>query len=136
MTKMKKFSESRKVAYILKVWSLLSTKIHISSKAVENWSVITHSSAALPVCANPAEIFFFTYYVPTNNLKLQSCWRNSILSLPIFSNFLNKHKITNELQLWKKYLCRISTNGRCRRRMSHHRPIFHRFWRNGYFCNQ
>jgi hypothetical protein len=34
---------------------------------------------------------------------------------------------------FKKYY-RISIYGRCRRRMSHHRPTFRRFWRNGYFC--
>ncbi len=55
---MENFAGSRKVAHILKVWSLLSTKIPISSKSVENWSVMTHSPAASPVYANPAQIFF------------------------------------------------------------------------------
>ncbi len=43
MTKMKNFAGSRKVAHILKVWSLLSTKIPISSRSVENSSVMSHS---------------------------------------------------------------------------------------------
>jgi hypothetical protein len=42
MTKMENFAGSRKVAHILKVWSLLSTKIPISSRSVENSSVMSH----------------------------------------------------------------------------------------------
>ncbi len=57
-TKMENFAGSRKVAHILKVWSLLSTKIPISSKLVENSSVMSHSPAAPPVFTNPAQIFF------------------------------------------------------------------------------
>ncbi len=58
MTKMENFAGSRKVANIRKVWSLLITKIPISSKSVENSSVMTHSPAAPPKNANPAQIFF------------------------------------------------------------------------------
>jgi hypothetical protein len=58
MTKMENFAGSMKVAHILMVWFLLSTKIAISSKSVENWSVMTHSPAAPPVYANRAQIFF------------------------------------------------------------------------------
>ncbi len=55
---MENFAGSRKVAHILKVWTLLSTKIPISSKSVENSSVMTHSPAAPPEYAKPALIFF------------------------------------------------------------------------------
>ncbi len=55
---MENFAGSKKVAYILKVWTLLSPKIPISPKSVENSSVMTHSPAAPPVYANPAQIFF------------------------------------------------------------------------------
>jgi hypothetical protein len=58
MTKMEKFAGSRKVAHILKAWSLLSTKISISSRSVENSSVMSHSPAAPPVFTNSAQIFF------------------------------------------------------------------------------
>jgi hypothetical protein len=58
MTKIENFAESRKVAHILKVWSLLSTKIPISSRSVENSSVMSHSPAAPPEFTNPAQIFF------------------------------------------------------------------------------
>ncbi len=58
MTKMENFAGSKKVAHILKVWTLLSTKIPISPKSVENSSVMAHSPAAPPVYANPAQIFF------------------------------------------------------------------------------
>jgi hypothetical protein len=58
MTKMENFSGSRKVAHILKVWSLLSTRILISSRSVENSSVMSHSPAAPPVFTNSAQIFF------------------------------------------------------------------------------
>jgi hypothetical protein len=59
MTKIENFAGSRKVAHILKVWSLLSTKIPISSRSVENLSVMSHSPAAPPEFTNPAQIFFF-----------------------------------------------------------------------------
>jgi hypothetical protein len=49
MTKMENFAGSWKVAHILKVWSLLSTKILFSSRSVENSSVMSHSPAAPPV---------------------------------------------------------------------------------------
>jgi hypothetical protein len=58
MSKMENFAGSRKVANILKVCSLLSPKIPISSKSVESSSVMSHSPAAPPVYANPAQIFF------------------------------------------------------------------------------
>jgi hypothetical protein len=58
MTKMENFAGSGKVAQILKVWSLLSTKIPISPGLMENSSVMTHSPAAPPVNANSAQIFF------------------------------------------------------------------------------
>ncbi len=58
MTKMENFAGSRKVAHILEVWALLSTKIPISSRSVENSSVMSHSPAAPPVFANPAQLFF------------------------------------------------------------------------------
>jgi hypothetical protein len=61
MTKMENFAESRKVAHILKVWSLLSTKIPISSKSVENSSVMSHSPAAPPVFTNSAQSFRITF---------------------------------------------------------------------------
>ncbi len=59
MTKMKNFAGSRKVAHILKAWSLPSTKIPTLLKSVENSPVMTHSPAAPPVYANSAQIFFF-----------------------------------------------------------------------------
>jgi hypothetical protein len=52
MTKTENFGGSRKVAHILKGWSLLSTKIPISSRSVENSSVMSHSPAAPPVFTN------------------------------------------------------------------------------------
>ncbi len=58
MTKMENFAGSRKVAYILKVWSLLSTKIPISSRSVENSSVMSHSPAAPPEFTNSTQLFF------------------------------------------------------------------------------
>jgi hypothetical protein len=58
MTKMENFAGSRKVAHILKVWSLLITKIPISSRSVENLSVMTHSPAAPLIFTNSAQIFF------------------------------------------------------------------------------
>ncbi len=58
MTKMKIFAGSRKVAHILKVWSLLNTKIPISSRSVENSTVMSHSPAAPLVFTNSAQIFF------------------------------------------------------------------------------
>ncbi len=58
MTKMKNFAGSRKVAHILKVWSLLSTKIPIPSRSVENSSVMSHSPATPPEFTNSAKIFF------------------------------------------------------------------------------
>jgi hypothetical protein len=58
MTKTGNFAVSRKVAHILKVWSLLSTKIPISLKSVGNSSVMTHSPATSPIYANPAQILF------------------------------------------------------------------------------
>ncbi len=59
---MENFARSRKVAQILKVWSLLITKMPISTKSVENSSVESHSPAATPVYANPAQIFFSKLY--------------------------------------------------------------------------
>ncbi len=61
MTKMENSAGSRKVAHILKVWSLLSTKIPISSKSVGNSSVMSHSPAAPPVFTNSADDFFSIY---------------------------------------------------------------------------
>jgi hypothetical protein len=58
---MEKFAGSRKVAQILKVWSLLSTKIPISPGLVENSSVMAHSPAEPSVNANSAQIFFQSY---------------------------------------------------------------------------
>jgi hypothetical protein len=58
MTKMENFAGFRKVAHILKVWALLSTKIPISSISVENSSVMSHPPEAPPVFANSAQIFF------------------------------------------------------------------------------
>jgi hypothetical protein len=58
MTKMENFAESWKVAHILKVWSLLSSKIPISSRSVKNSSVMSHSPAAPPEFINSAQIFF------------------------------------------------------------------------------
>jgi hypothetical protein len=49
---MENFAGSRKVAHILKVWSLLSIKIPISSRSVENSSVMSHSFAAPLVLRN------------------------------------------------------------------------------------
>ncbi len=72
MTKMEYFAGSRKVALILKVWSLLSTKILISSRPVENSSVMSHSPAAPPVFTNSAQFFF------------QSC--NSLVLLCLFDS--------------------------------------------------
>jgi hypothetical protein len=46
---MENFAGSRKVAHILKVWFSLITKIFISSRSVENSSVMSHSPAALLV---------------------------------------------------------------------------------------
>jgi hypothetical protein len=57
MFKMQNFAGSRKVAHILKVWSLLSAKIPISSRSVENPSVITHSPSAPLVLTNSAQFF-------------------------------------------------------------------------------
>jgi hypothetical protein len=61
MTKMKNFAGSRKVAHILKVWFLLSTKIPISSKSLENSSVMSRSPAAPPVFTNSAQFFLITF---------------------------------------------------------------------------
>ncbi len=58
MTKMENFAGTRKVAHILKVWSLLKTKIPISSRSVENSSVMSHSPAAPLVFTNSAQLFF------------------------------------------------------------------------------
>jgi hypothetical protein len=58
MTKMENFGGSRKVAHILKVWSLLSPKIPISKRSVENSSVMSHSPAAPLVFTNSAKLFF------------------------------------------------------------------------------
>ncbi len=58
MTKIETFVGSRKVAHILKVWSLLITKIFISSRSVENSSVMSHSPVAPLVLTNSAQIFF------------------------------------------------------------------------------
>jgi hypothetical protein len=49
---MKNFAGSRKVAHILKVWALLSTKIPISSKSVENSSVMSHSPHIFVISKN------------------------------------------------------------------------------------
>jgi hypothetical protein len=46
------------VAHILKVWFLLSTKIPISSRSVENSSVMSHFPAAPLVLTNSAQFFF------------------------------------------------------------------------------
>jgi hypothetical protein len=61
MTKMENFAGSRKVAHILKVWSLVSTKIHISSRSVENSSVMSHFPAAPLGLTNSAQFFFQSY---------------------------------------------------------------------------
>jgi hypothetical protein len=61
MTKMENSAGSRKVAHILKVWSLLITKISISSKSIENSSVMSHSPAAPPVFTNSAHFFRTTF---------------------------------------------------------------------------
>ncbi len=47
---------------ILKVWSLLRTKIPISPKSVENSSVMSHSPAAPPVFINSAHFFRTTFH--------------------------------------------------------------------------
>ncbi len=57
MTKMENFAGSKKVAHILKVWSLLSTKIPISSRSVKNSSVMSHSPAAPLVLTNSEQFF-------------------------------------------------------------------------------
>ncbi len=57
MTKMENFAGSRKVDQILKIWSLTITKIPISSRSVENSSVMTHSPAAPLVLTNSAQFF-------------------------------------------------------------------------------
>jgi hypothetical protein len=58
MTKMENFAGSRKVAHILNVWALLSAKIPISSRSVENSLVMSHSPTAPLVLTNSAQIFF------------------------------------------------------------------------------
>ncbi len=108
VTKIKNCSGFMRVHRILKVWSLLTTKIIISPKQV----VLKRSTAqilAAPLVNNdpPLKIFskqefienleFFgkpasypfrkVKYVPTNNLKLQSYSINSILALKILSKF-------------------------------------------------
>ncbi len=110
-TKIKNCSGFMRVHRILKVWSLLTTKIIISPKQV----LLKRSTAQIPAAPlvhkdPPLKIFskqefienleFFgkpasypfrkVIYVPTNNLKLQSYSINSILALPIFSKFHNE----------------------------------------------
>ncbi len=98
-TKMENFAGSRKVAHILKVWPLLSTKIPISSKSFENSSVMTHSAAAPPVYANPKQKFFlrhrlFSIYsivcivtFQKSNIYVQTnCWEIRWESIQIRSN--------------------------------------------------
>jgi hypothetical protein len=69
MNKMEIFAESTKMAHILKVWTLLSTKITSTSKSVEVLSVMTHSRATPLVYANLALTFFF---------KVVSHWKISV----------------------------------------------------------
>jgi hypothetical protein len=73
MTKLENFAESRKVAHILKAWSLLSTKIPISARSVKNSSVMSHSPAAPLVLTNSVQFF------STQN-------RNSLLVLCLFDS--------------------------------------------------
>ncbi len=84
------------------------------------------------------------------------CWKleelkwhflnNSEVSSYLLGHILLFWKVTMQTIEWiqnyqwitilKKYLCRICKYGRCRGRMTHHRQIFHRSWRNRYFCTQ
>jgi hypothetical protein len=71
MTKMENFAGSRKVAHILMVWSLLITKISISSKSVENSSAMTHFPAAPPVYAKVDYFFFIETRIFTPSVNFE-----------------------------------------------------------------
>ncbi len=91
---MENFVGSRKVAHIQKVWSLLSTKIPISSKSVENSSVMSHSPAAPPVFTNSAQFFRITFQFIK---RFRYFWKAGIVTFQKSNICLNKYLETSEL---------------------------------------